>query len=107
MKKLLTFSMIAIISSCNTQKSKTIQKESVIDSNAIMVDSAKYYIDRSNEFVIKGMKNEIKKSKANDSVKLYMGKYFLLHKKLQPSDTLLLMDYRIKKINEIIDLKMK
>ena len=77
-----------------------------ITENEKLVDSAKALIIASNEYVKKGIRGEMKNSKANKLIKPLMDKYFVIYKKLPPADTLILYKFRIDKINELIDLKV-
>jgi len=99
--------ILVFLISCDDQAKKSSNILATRDTSIVLVDSAKYFIDRANDFVIKGIKKEMKQSKVNDSLKPYMDKYFEIYKRLKPEDTLLLQEYRVKKINELIDLKLQ
>ena len=99
--------MCLLYISCNSQIKKTESKIVIIDSNQNLIDSAKSLLLQSNEFVKKGIKGELSNKKVNKITKPLMDKYFLVFKKINPSDTFALNEYRIRLINELVDLQLK
>jgi len=94
--------------SCNDSQLKS-SKTAIpsIDSNQILIDSAKGLLLQSNEYVKKGITGEIANKKVNKMIKPMMDKYDLIFKRIKPSDTTALNDYRVGLINELIDLQIK
>lgn len=94
--------------SCTDSQVKSSQtKVSAIDSNQVLIDSAKGLLFRSNEYVKKGITGELSNKKVNKMIKPMMDQYELIFMRIKPSDTTALNDYRVGLINELIDLQIK
>ncbi len=78
-----------------------------IDSSKIWADSAMAIMDRVNMAVGKGIKGEVSNKKVNKIIAPMMKTYDSLYRLLKPEDTLTVYQYRLDKINEMIDLQMK
>lgn len=78
-----------------------------VDSSKIFADSAMALLVEVNEYVAKGIKNEMPNEEVNSVINPKMEKYFTLYGKLKPEDTLRVYQFRIDKLNEIIDLQME
>lgn len=106
--------ILFLLTSCKpnkqTQKNnkETINKETVyVDSVKLKIDSAKIYLDSAHYFVIRGIKGEISMTKSNELSGPLMKNFFRIYKSLPKVDTLLLYKYRVKKVNELIDLQIQ
>lgn len=104
--KFYLLALIVLLCSCNSGSS-TPEKTVVVDSNAIFIDSAKYYLSKSNEFIKLGISKEMKQEAVSDSINPLMDKYFSVFKKIKAADTSMINEFRIKKINELIEYKIK
>lgn len=71
------------------------------------IDTCMRLLDSSTIYMTKGIKGELSKEKVNEKIKPIMDKYFSLYKNLKPEDTTQVYDYRVKKLNELIDLQVK
>lgn len=115
MKNILIAFFLLALTACNSEN-KTNSKvelkfeDDPIDSNSLYaarVDSAKHTLDSVNFIMAKGITKTMSKKEVNNIVNPLMAKYFSLYKRLLPSDTLIVHQYRIDKINEMIDLQIK
>ena len=96
--------------SCNTQPNSKVNPTTdflAVDSSKIYIDSAKSLLIQANKFVEKGIKGEMNTKRVNQAINPIMAKYFSVFKKLKPEDSLVVYQFRLQKVNEIIDLQIK
>lgn len=121
MKKLILPLTIAVaIIGCNNEKKPTEVVERMtpemadsliaplvdLQRNNLLIDSAKSLIDSSNFYVAKGIENEMPNKAVNKKVEIFMDHYFRLMKEIDPQDTITVHEYRIKKLNELVELQV-
>lgn len=93
----------ALLDSTNFDTTKTV----ALAKGNPALDSCLKLLDTTTAIVAKGVKKQITPAQANTQVKPMMIQYFALYKKLSPADTLLVYNYRIKKLNELVDLQVE
>lgn len=113
MRNVLMLIIPIILFGCKGRDNKEITNNSVgsetstVDSSNIYMDSAKTALISANDFVEKGIKGEMTNSKARRESTPFMKKFEFYYSKLSPEDTLIIYNYRIKKMNELVDLYIK
>jgi site-specific recombinase len=109
MRKILIILIIfSAIIACNS-KENNIQKENItkIDSSNIRKNEAKIILNKANSWMEKAVKKEISKAKANKEINPLMEKYQELLKRMNKQDSSEIQNYRIRKINELINLQIQ
>lgn len=111
MKNILIALGLLALTACNSENKTSTKVETVVvDSNevyAARVESAKLIMDSVNVLMTKGITKTMARNEVNKKVKPLMDRYFVMFKTMRPSDTLIVHQYRIDKINEMIDLQIK
>ena len=115
--KYLTFFVIILFMGCNANNNSqtndsimthfadtTIMGRAVVNP---LVDTEKRLLDSSTALVANSIQGKIKPSYSNEKVKPIMKKYFELFKKLSPADSLIVYNYRIEQLNDLVDLQVK
>jgi len=113
-KKLVILIYPLVLYSCSSDSKKQEVAEDTIaqpilqvDSSKILADSAMALLVEANQYVAKGIKKEMSNNKVNEIINPLMERYFILYSKLKPEDTLRVYQFRIDKLNELIDLQME
>lgn len=88
------------------QNIKKVQTETVIDSSAIKKKEIILLLNEVDEWMKKGVTNELSSSKVNDKINPLMKEFELKLSKLNKKDSLYVQEYRIKQINKMIELQM-
>lgn len=104
--------IILIVSSfgiaCNNKDNNVKTKNIIeVDSSEIRKSEAMTLLDEANSWMEKGIKKEASKAKINDEINPRMEKYQKLLKTMNKKDSTEIQNYRIEKINELIDLQIK
>lgn len=111
MRKILTILIgFNLIAACNDKpvraKTEMIVKVKV-DSNKIRKNEAVIILDEVQGFMKKGITKKLSKNKVNKEINLRMEKYQKLLTKMNKQDSTEIQNYRIKLINELIDLQLQ
>lgn len=85
-------------------KADSVSTDSV--TKAVRIDSAKRLLDSANFYMAKGIKKEMDKTEVRKHVSAIMENFQSIYKKLAPTDTLEVYQYRVDRVNEMIDLQM-
>lgn len=116
---LSALAIVLAISSCqDSEREKSLAYADAvnkIDTNKVKqltegipaIDSCYYLIDTTTALVSKAIKKEMPQAKVNAIVNPMMKRYFAFYKSLSPADTLFIYNYRIKKLNELVDLQVE
>jgi len=113
MKKILTLLTLSVVlfsckdSENKNQSNEIVKTETKIDSSKIMKQEAINLLDEADSWVKKGVMKEISTAKVNENINPLMKKYEKILSKLNKKDSLAVQEYRIKQINEMIDLQMQ
>lgn len=113
MKKILTLLTLSVVLfSCKNSENKNqsneiVRTETKIDSSKIMKQEAIRLLNEADGWVKKGVMKEVSTSKVNENINPLMKKYEEILSKLNKKDSLAAQEYRIKQINEMIDLQMQ
>lgn len=91
----------------NKEKLNSTEKTSIVDSSSIKKKEAIVILDKVNVLVKKGITNEMTNKKVNEEINPLMDDYFKLLGEMKASDSTEVENYRVKKINEIIDIKVQ
>lgn len=79
----------------------------VVDSSEIYKQEAIELLDEVNGTMRKAIKGEVSQEFTNKEINPKMERFFNLMKKMSPSDTLDVYNYRIQEINKLIDLQIE
>ncbi|MCF2219289.1 hypothetical protein H9Q08_08225 [Chryseobacterium sp. PS-8] len=109
MRKIFILLLITdLIISCNNPNNKVITKTDLkVDSSKIRMNEAKALLDNVNTWMEKGIKKSISKKKVNEEINPLMEKYQDILKKMNKEDSTEIQNYRLRKVNELIDLQMQ
>lgn len=106
MKKLTLIIAAGLLLSCKMEKKDHKNTDSLSNPISLSrVDSAKLLLDYANTTVASGITRKMAPEKVSEKVRQIMASYQALYMTLPPADTLDLFNYRIKKIQELIDLQ--
>ncbi|WP_443945908.1 hypothetical protein ACJVDH_02030 [Pedobacter sp. AW1-32] len=108
MKKFIPICIAIAFLSCKTEKKTEKVTDSLSNQIALnRLDSAKLLLDYANSTVASGITHKMAPEKVTMKVRQIMASYKALYKTLPPADTLELFNYRIKKIQELVELQKK
>lgn len=109
MRKIFIIIIVFNLTITCTNKDKDIQKITItkIDSNKIRITEAKAILNNANSWMEKAIKKEISKERANKEIIPLMDMYQKLLKKMNKQDSTEIQNYRIKKVNELIELQIQ
>lgn len=95
------------ISCSNKENSNNVKTILKVDLNEIKKKEAITILNNVNNWMEKAVRKEISKNKVNKEINPLMEKYQKLLKDMNKQDSTEIQDYRIKKINELIDLQIQ
>ncbi|MGO4820948.1 MULTISPECIES: hypothetical protein [unclassified Flavobacterium] len=111
MKKVLLVLLVTCgLISCKKSENQHIENvkaEIKIDSSLIKKKEAIKLLNEIDGWMKKGVKKELSTSKVNDKINPLMKKFELKLSELNKEDSVSVQDYRIKQINEMINLQMQ
>ncbi|UEG53204.1 hypothetical protein LLH06_19900 [Mucilaginibacter daejeonensis] len=110
MKKMPILLSLIVTMGCNANKTKSLSTDTVaVDTikKISMVDSAKLMLDSSDFYMRKGVKKEMSVEATRTKVGIFMDKFFNIYGQLSPADTAEVYEYRLKSLNELIDLQVE
>lgn len=107
-KTFILLLLMDLIISCNSPNNRVVTKTDVkVDSGKIRMNEAKALLDNVNTWMEKGITKSVSKEKVNKEINPLMEKYQDILKKMNKEDSTEIQNYRLRKINEIIDLQMQ
>ncbi len=109
-KVLLSVLLICCLVSCKkteNQQIKNVKSEIKIDSSLIKKKEAIKLLNEIDGWMKKGITKELSTSKVNDKINPLMKKYELKLSELNKKDSISVQEYRLKQINEMINLQMQ
>ncbi|AZA83329.1 hypothetical protein C1637_21630 [Chryseobacterium lactis] len=107
-KKMIILIAYSLLVACN-QKEKSDRAEviAITDSSKIKKDEAVIILNNVQSWVKKGVTKELSSTKVNNEINPLMNKYQNLLRKMNKRDSSEVQNYRIKLINELIDLQIQ
>lgn len=109
-KVLLSVLLICCLVSCKkteNQQIENVKSEIKIDSSLIKKKEAIKLLNEIDGWMKKGITKELSTSKVNDKINPLMKKYELKLSELNKKDSISVQEYRLKQINEMINLQMQ
>lgn len=109
MKKIFIILIISAFGvACNNKDNRAKIKSTIeVDSSEIRLNEAMILLNEANSWMEKGIKKEASKAKINEEINPRMEKYQKLLKRMNKKDSAEIQNYRIEKINELIDLQIQ
>lgn len=102
--------LLIIIASCNTPPNNNtshVNIDSLAQARMNQIQAVKDLLDRSTQYIKLQIDGKLSLKKAQQLNNAVMDSFYAAYKNLGPDDTLDVYNYRLQKINELIDEKVK